>query len=65
MKVTVPADGESKLVLVGHNSLIVPKGSELYHIRLYNSSHLLYQSRDLEFENKLVPKSTGVFISRQ
>ena len=46
------------------NTLIVPIGPEKYWFEISNSTHLLYQVKDFQFETKMQPLSVGVALER-
>ena len=46
------------------NTLIIPRDVEKYWIKISNSTHLLYQVLDYQYEMKMQPLSIGAVLER-
>lgn len=55
----------NQLQITGRNNLVVPKADETFEMKVYNSTHTLYQNLSIKFPVKITPISAGVHIERQ
>ena len=53
-----------KLTFKGKNSLLVPINDETLSFSVFNQTHLLYNSKNVKFSNKIIPYNKSLLISR-